>query len=48
LQWGTIEPRPAFTAYRDMVEARPAFQRAKATDDEAMQRMMQQQQQQQQ
>lgn len=46
LQFGTIESRPAFIAYRDMVEARPAFQRAKALDDEAMQRMQQQQQQQ--
>jgi len=36
LLFGTIEPRPAFIAYREMVEARPAFQRAKALDDEAM------------
>lgn len=41
LQFGTIEPRPAFLAYREMVEARPAFQRAKALDDEAMQQMQQ-------
>ena len=47
LQFGTIEPRPAFVAYRDRLEARPAAQRAKALDDEAMQRMMQEQQQQQ-
>jgi glutathione S-transferase len=48
MQFGMIEPRPAFAAYRDMVEARPAFQRAKALDDEALQRVQQQQQQQQQ
>jgi len=46
LQFGTIEPRPTFIAYRESVEARPAFQRAKTLDDEAMQRMQQQQQQQ--
>lgn len=46
MQFGMIEPRPAFAAYRDMVEARPAFQRAKALDDETLQRMQQQQQQQ--
>jgi len=44
LQFGTIEPRPAFQAFREMVEARPAFQRAKALDDEAMQQQQQQQQ----
>jgi glutathione S-transferase len=47
LQFNTIEPRPAFLAYRDMVEARPAFQRAKALDDEAIAQLQQQQQQQQ-
>jgi glutathione S-transferase len=47
LQVGTIESRPAFIAYRDRLEARPAFQRARALDDEEMQRVRQQQQQQQ-
>jgi len=46
LQFGTIEPRPAFIAYRDRLEARPAAQRAKALDDEAMQRLQQEQHQQ--
>jgi glutathione S-transferase len=46
LQFGTIEPRPAFIAYRDRLEARPAAQRARALDDEAMQQLQQEQQQQ--
>jgi len=46
LQFGTIEPRPAFQAYWAGLESRPALQRAKAADDEALQRMQQQQQQQ--
>jgi glutathione S-transferase len=46
LQFGTIESRPAFVAYRDRIEARPAFQRAKALDDEAMHELQRQQQQQ--
>lgn len=46
LQFGTIEPRPAFVAYRDRLEARPAAQRAKALDDEAMHQLQQEQQQQ--
>jgi glutathione S-transferase len=46
LQFGTIEPRPVFIACRERVEARPAFQRAKALDDEAMQHLQQRQQQQ--
>jgi len=45
LQFGTIEPRPAFVAYRDRLEARPAAQRAKALDDEAMHQLQQEQQQ---
>ena len=45
LQFGTIEPRPAFVAYRDRLEARPAAQRAKAFDDEAMHQLQQEQQQ---
>jgi glutathione S-transferase len=36
LQFGTIEPRPAFAAYWAGLEARPAFQQAKALDDEAL------------
>jgi glutathione S-transferase len=47
LQFGTIESRAAFVAYRDRLDARPAFQRAKALDDEEMQRVQQKQQQQQ-
>lgn len=33
LMFGTIEPRPAFAAYWQKLEARPAYQRAKALDD---------------
>jgi len=33
LQFGTLEPRAAFTAYRDRLVARPAQQRATAMDD---------------
>jgi glutathione S-transferase len=47
LQFKTFEPRPAFAAYWAGIEARPALQRAKALDDEAMQALLQQQQQQQ-
>jgi len=43
LQFGSFEPRPAFSAYWAKLEARPAFQRAKALDDEAMQQQQQQQ-----
>lgn len=34
--FGTIEKRPAFEAYVERLNERPAFQRAKALDDEAM------------
>lgn len=47
LQFGTFEPRPAFSAYWAPLETRPAFQRAKALDDEAMKQVLQRQQQQQ-
>lgn len=36
LQFGTIERRPAFTAYVDRVTGRPAYGRANALDDAAM------------
>ena len=46
LQFGTMEPRPAFQAYWAGLENRPALHRAKAVDDEALQHLHQQQQQQ--
>jgi glutathione S-transferase len=36
LMFGTIEKRPAFTAYVERLRARPAAQRASALDDAAM------------
>ena len=36
LRFGTIEKRPAFTAYWDRISSRPAYLRAAALDDAAM------------
>lgn len=35
VQFGTLDERPAFTAYAERLTARPAYQRAAALDDEA-------------
>ena len=36
LQFGTIEPRPVFTAYAERLASRPAFKRANELDDAVM------------
>lgn len=38
MMFGTMERRPAFSAYVDRLQARPAFARARALDDAAMPR----------